>query len=151
MTVQHVYTGYGRPDGPWSRGGPLLGPQGVYVSTADGRYDPASGYFGESGRRYSPGRTCGIADSYTPANWKELNARDLDLGAGSPVLFPFHGRSLIAIGSKEGVEYLLDASELGGIDHFTPLYTTPKLGNDPDMLEQYGIWGAPATWLSPAA
>ena len=149
VTVQHIYTGYGRADGPWSRGGPLLGPQGVYVSTADGRYDPASGYFGESVVAIRLGGR-GIADSYTPANWKELNAHDLDLGAGSPVLFPFHGRSLIAIGAKEGVEYLLDASELGGTDHFTPLYTTPKLGNDPDMLEQYGIWGAPATWLSPA-
>jgi outer membrane protein assembly factor BamB len=145
VTVQHTYTGYGRPDGPWNRGGPVLGPQGVYVATADGRYDPAAGYYGESVVAIHLGGR-GIADSFTPSNWKFMNARDFDLGSGSPVVFPFHGRSLMAIGAKESVEYLLDAVELGGADHMTPLTQTPRLGNDPVMLEAYGIWGAPATW-----
>lgn len=149
VTVQRIYTGYGRPSGPWSRGGPVLGPQGVYVSTADGRYDPAAGYMGESVVAIRLGGR-GIADSFTPSNWRYLNTYDLDLGAGSPIVFPFHGRALMAIGSKEAVEYLLDASELGGVDHMTPLTQSARLGNDPVMLEQYGIWGAPATWESPA-
>jgi len=149
VTVQRIYTGHGRPGGPWDRGGPVLGPQGVYVATADGRYDPASGYLGESVVAVRLGGS-GIADSFTPSNWKYLNSYDLDLGAGSPVVFPFHGRTLIAMGSKEGIEYLLDASGLGGPDHMTPLTQTPRLGNDPVMLEQYGIWGAPATWESAA-
>jgi outer membrane protein assembly factor BamB len=145
VTVSHVYTGYGRPDGPWGRSGPVFGPQGVYVMTADGRYDPASGFFGQSVVAVRPGGY-GVADSFTPSNWKYMNAHDLDLGAGSSVVFPFHGMALIAAGAKEGIEYLLDANELGGIDHSTPLFTSPKLGNDPDMLEQYGLWGGPVTW-----
>jgi outer membrane protein assembly factor BamB len=145
ITINHVYTGASRPAGPWNRGGPILGPEGVYVQTADGRYDPASGYFAESVVAIRLGGQ-GIDDSYTPANWRYMNAHDLDLGAGSPILFVFHGQPLIATGAKEAIEYLLDANELGGFDHNTPLYASPKLGNDPDMLEQYGIWGGGATW-----
>ena len=39
-------TGRNRPAGPWGRGGPIAGPQGVYVQTADGIRDPAGGIFG---------------------------------------------------------------------------------------------------------
>ena len=147
VTVEHLYTAIGRPAGPWNRGGPVLGPQGLYVSTADGKYDPASGFFGESVLAIRPGDR-GIADSFTPSNWKYMNAHDFDLGAGSPLIFPFHGMALVAIGSKESVEYLLDANELGGLDHATPLSVSPKLGNDAEMGEQYGIWGGAATWVS---
>ncbi len=149
VTVQTVYTGNGRADGPWNRGGPVLGPQGVYVSTADGRYDPASGFLGESVLAIRLGGQ-GIADSFTPSNWRFMNAHDFDLGAGSPIIFPFKGRAIVAIGSKESVEYLLDANELGSFDHSTPLYTSPKLGNDPNMGERYGIWGSAATWVDAA-
>lgn len=147
VTVEHLYTGTGRPDGPWNRGGPVLGPQGLYVSTADGKYDPAGGFFGESVLAIRPGDK-GVADSFTPSNWQFMNAHDFDLGAGSPLIFPFHGMGLVAIGSKESVEYLLDANELGGFNHQTPLFVSPKLGNDALMGEQYGIWGGAATWVS---
>jgi outer membrane protein assembly factor BamB len=147
VKVETLYTGYGRQSGPWNRGGPVLGPQGVYVITADGRYDPASGFFGNSVVAVRLGAR-GVADSFTPSNWRFLNVHDLDLGGGSPLIFPFHGRALLATGSKEGIEYLLDANELGGSYHAAPLYASPKLGNDPDMGEQYGIWGGAATWVN---
>lgn len=147
VRVNQLYTGYGRPDGPWNRGGPVVGPNGVYVSTADGRYDPGSGFFGESVLAIRAGAR-GIADSFTPSNWRYLNSHDLDLGSGSPVIFAYHHRALLVIGAKEGVAYLLDANELGGFDHTRDLYATPKLGNDPDLLDRYGIWGGGATWQS---
>ena len=147
VTVQTVYTSHGKFAGPWDRGGPVLGPEGVYVSTADGRYDPASGFFAESVVAVQLGGK-GIADSFTPSDWRLLTARDYDLGAGSPVIFPFHGRALLAIGAKQGIEYLLDADQLGGFDHATPLYATPKLGNDAHRLDAYGIWGGAATWAN---
>ena len=145
VTVQHVYTGYARTAGPWNRSGPSFGPQGVYVATADGRYDPAAGTFGESVVAVRLGGI-GIADSFTPSNWRDMNTHDYDLGSGSTLIFPFHGRAVLAIGAKEGIEYLLDANELGGVDHFTPLYASPKLGNDVAKLEKNGIWGDGATW-----
>jgi outer membrane protein assembly factor BamB len=53
-----------------------------------------------------------LLDSFTPSNWKALNASDLDLGTTGPVLLP--GNRVFQVG-KEGVGYLLDAQKLGGI------------------------------------
>jgi outer membrane protein assembly factor BamB len=149
VTANHLYTGFGRPAGPWNRGGTVLGPLGMYFTTADGRYDPAAGFFGESVLAIRAGDR-GVADSFTPANWRYLNVHDLDMGAAGPLIFPFHGQAILATGSKESVEYLLDANELGGFDHKTPLYASPQLGNDPVKLGAYGIWGGGATWANPS-
>ena len=108
--LSRFYTGRGRPAGPWGRGGPVAGPGGVYVQTADGNHDPAAGIYGNAVIAVAP-KAYGIADSFTPANWKLLNAKDLDLGSGSPVIFSFKDRTLLATSSKEGVLYLLDAQE----------------------------------------
>ena len=69
-----------------------------------------------------------IVDSFTPSNWKYLNSRDLDFGSSGPVVFPFHGRTLVATIAKEAVLYLLDANALGGPDHSTPLYQSALAG-----------------------
>jgi len=123
----------------------------MYVQTADGLADPASGFWGSSVIAVRLGGI-GAADSFTPPNWRYLNAHDLDLGSGSSTVFPFKGRALLVTGAKESVLYLLDANALGGgpPEHSKALYTTPKLGNDPDSLEQYGIWGGISTYETPA-
>ena len=84
-SLSRTYTGHGRPAGPWGRGGPVLGPKGVIVQTADGNHDPASGVFGNSVVEITP-KAYGVINSFSPASWKNLNAKDLDLGSGSPVL-----------------------------------------------------------------
>jgi hypothetical protein len=86
-----------------------------------------------------------IIDSFTPTNWAYLNTRDLDMGSANPVVFPFQGRTLVASISKEGVLYLLDANSLGGNNHTTPLYQSPRLGNDEELLGGRGVWGALST------
>src|SRR5258708_19059947 len=43
--------------------------------------------------------------------------------------------------SKEGVVYLLDASDLGGMNHQTPLYISPRYGNDALTFGYNGVWG----------
>ena len=58
-------------------------------------------------------------DYYTPANWRDLNHRDLDLGSASPVWFGWKNYNLLASGAKEGVVSLLDADALGNKDHQT--------------------------------
>lgn len=152
VVVSRVYTGTGRPAGPWSRAGVALGPQGVYVNTADGLADPAAGFFGSSVIAIRLGGR-GVADSFTPPNWRYLNAKDLDLGSGSPTIFPFKGRALLATGAKEGLVYLLDANALGGgaPEHSKALYTSPRFGNDPANLDGWGIWGAFSSWQNAAA
>lgn len=58
-------------------------------------------------------------DFFAPDDWRNLDARDADLGGTSPILFDLRAGNvrqsrLIALG-KDGNAYLLDASNLGGI------------------------------------
>lgn len=152
--LSRTYTGQDRPAGPWGRGGAVKAPKGVLVQTADGPNDPGSGIFGNSVVLVTP-KAYGVGDSFTPANWKHLNAEDLDFGSASPIVFPFGKRTLAAAGSKEAVVYLLDANNLGGRSngrdavppHNKPLYQSPLLGNDRQYYAGMGVWGAMSTAL----
>src|SRR5262249_48268724 len=115
-----VPSGKEDPAGAWGRGGLVLGPKGLYAQTADGPYDPASGQFGETVVAVSL-KDFRLVDSYTPPNWEYLNKKDLDTGSVSPVIFPFDKWTLVASVGKESVIALLDANNLGGADHHTPL------------------------------
>jgi outer membrane protein assembly factor BamB len=132
--------------GIWGRGGPVIGNNSrVYGSTADGRFDPIAGDYSNSVVAVSL-RELSLVDYYLPPNWPYLHERDLDLGAASPVWFGWKNRNLVASGAKEGVVYLLDADALGGSDHQTTLFTSPKLGNDRNVCcEGVGIWGGLST------
>ncbi len=132
--------------GIWGRGGPVAGTNGrIYGNTADGAFDPIAGDYSNTVVAASLS-DLRLSDYYLPPNWAYLNKKDLDLGASSPVYFGWRNRRLIASGSKEAVLYLLDADSLGGADHQTTLYTTPKLGNDGDnCCAGLGIWGGIST------
>lgn len=131
--------------GMWSRGGTAIGGGRVYVSTGDGAFSPGEGDYGSSflGLSIPDVR---LVDFYTPRNWREINKLDLDLPSGGFVWFARGNRNLVAGGGKEGVVYLLDGDKLGDNDHHTPLYVTPRLGNDEQELASKGIWGSPAVW-----
>ena len=143
-TVEY-FTGPGVPNGAWGRGGLIRGPKGIYAQTADGPYDPAAGNFGNTVMSLTL-KNLRLLDSYTPANWEYLNKTDLDLGSVSPVIFPFEKWTLVASVGKEAVVSLLDANNLGGADHHTPLYLSPRWGNDEALLHDRGVWGSMATW-----
>ena len=150
LHLSRFYTSGGRPSGAWGRGGVVRGPKGVYMQTADAPADPAAGTYGETVLAFAP-KELRIVDSFTPSNWRYLNSRDLDLGAAGPVIFPFQKRTLVASAAKEAVVYLLDANALGGglQEHSTPLYQSPRLGNDEVLLGGRGVWGAMATYQDP--
>ncbi len=138
--LSRFYTGKNRPAGPWGAGGPVLGPQGLYVSTADGPNNPGGGVYGSTLLAVRP-HAWGLNDSFVPPNWRYLDAKDLDLGSGGPVIFALGKRTLVAEGAKEGVVYLLDANNLGGIDHSKALFTSARLGNGEQTYASRGIWG----------
>jgi outer membrane protein assembly factor BamB len=142
--LSRLYTSGGRPAGAWGRGGIVKGPKGIITQTADGLFDPAVGSYGETVMALAP-KELRIIDSFTPTNWAYLNTKDLDMGSANPVVFPYQGRTLVASISKEGVLYLLDANSLGGNNHTTPLYQSPRLGNDEELLGGRGVWGALST------
>jgi len=146
--VVEYYTSTGRPAGAWGRGGMVAGPKGIYAQTADGPYDPAAGKFAHTVMAMSF-KDLRLLDSYTPANWQHLEDKDLDLGSASPVIFPFQKWTLLASAGKEAVITLLDADNLGAADHHTPLYASPRLGEDELLPMGRGIWGALTTWQDP--
>jgi len=151
--VTHFYTSGARPAGPWGRGGVAKGPGNTVITqTADGPFDPGSGSWGETVLKLAP-QASRLVDSFTPANWKYLNAHDLDFGSASPQVFTFQDRTLVATSSKEGVVYLLDANDLGGgtPDHSMPVYKSPQLGNDAALGTEpgQGVWSALTTYRTP--
>jgi outer membrane protein assembly factor BamB len=144
--LSRFYTGKGRPAGPWGATGVAWGPQGAYVTTADGPNNPGSGIYGDMVLAVRP-HAWGLNDSFTPTHWRYVNARDLDFGSGGPLLFLLGKRNIVATASKESVIYLLDADNLGGIDHMTALYQSPRMGNDIQDFQAQGVWGSLATAL----
>jgi outer membrane protein assembly factor BamB len=150
--VTHFFTSNGRPNGAWGRGGVAKTPAGIITQTADGAYDPAAGQYGSTVLELSP-LVARLLDSFTPANWKYVNAKDLDMGSGSLLTFPFQGRTLAASIGKEAVLYILDTAALGGgsPDHATPYLKSPQLGNDAALGTEpgEGMWGALATYQNP--
>lgn len=143
--VVKFYPSTGKASGPWGRGGIVHIPTGMIAQTADGVYDPASGRFGNSMLGLT--KDLRLTDSYTPANWEYLNRKDFDLGAASPTVFAFDRWTLVAAAAKEGVIYLLDAVNLGGANHQSPLYVSPRYGNDDETFGYTGVWGSLSTWV----
>jgi hypothetical protein len=132
--------------GIWGRAGAAIGSDGhVYLETGDGPYDEKKGNFADSFIALSP-RDLKMVDYYTPVNRAYLTRKDLDMGCISPVVFPFQGREIVAGGGKEGVLYLLDSKSLGGPDHHTPLFRSPRYTNEEANLAGRGFWGALATF-----
>jgi len=150
VRVTRFYTSGARPAAPWGRGGLARGPgNSVYLETSNGRYDPAAGDFSESILRLAPQATR-LMDSFTPTNYAHNLAKDLS-GSASPVVFNFAGKTLVAASQKESVLRILDAEKLGGDNHMTPLWASPRLGNDAETGTDpgRGVWGAITTYENP--
>jgi len=144
--VTHFFTSGARPAAPWGRGGAVRVPGGVAVETSNGRYDPAAGDFSESVLKLAP-RAARLMDSFTPSNWMDNLMHDLS-GSANPVTFNFAGKTLLAVSQKEAVLRILDAGNLGGQNHQTPLWQSSRLGNDQKTGTDpgRGVWGAIATY-----
>jgi len=107
----------GRQGGIWqSGGGPLINASGVYFTTGNGQANLTGTItqgFAESVLKFGLGNVT-VGTSFTAGNWANLNGGDADLGSGGPVAVP--GTNLIFAGGKQGKGYLLDATNLGGLD-----------------------------------
>jgi hypothetical protein len=91
----------------------------VYAVTGNGDFDevPPQRNYGNSVLKLSlTGETLNVHDYFTPSDQAALNAGDLDLGSGGPVLLPDQEgahRHLLAVSSKNGTTYLIDRDALG--------------------------------------
>jgi uncharacterized protein (TIGR03437 family) len=95
----------------------------MYVVAGNGSFDAATGGpdLGESFIKLTTTGTLSVADYFTPFNYSELNADDLDTGSAGVVLLGDEVGSathahLLAGGGKEGRIYLLDRDHLGGLN-----------------------------------
>jgi hypothetical protein len=109
-----------------ARGGGIWAPSGIAtdghsIFVATGNTFGASIWMGgEAIIRLGPGAkfTGTPPDYFTPSNWRRLDSGDDDLGGSGPVLIDVPGATpsalVLALG-KNGVAYLLDRNNLGGV------------------------------------
>ena len=134
--------------GIWGSAGVAISNGTIFAATGDGEFDPDRGSFANSVVALNA-RTLQIVDYFTPANWETLASKDLDIGSTTPVVFPFHGREIVAVAGKDGRIFLLDAKSLGGVTHQIPLFETPVMVNAEEFPDGRGFWGAFASWEDP--
>jgi hypothetical protein len=110
----------GRKGGIWGPEG--IANDGASIFAATGNTDDVQGgySYGDSVLRLGPGATFSGAttDYFAPSNWMFLDGNDLDLGGSGVMLItvPNAVPSDLAVAlGKDGVAYLLDKANLGGI------------------------------------
>ena len=142
----------GQMSGIWSRGGAVIDPTNsdIYVDTGNGPYDANQGGFdyGDSILRLSADGSR-LLDSYTPSNYQQLAAGDVDLGSSAPALLPRISQSatplLLAQGGKDGQFRLINRENMsgqGGPGHLGGELQSVDLG--------CGLYTQPAVWTDPA-
>ena len=90
-----------------------------------------------------------------PSSWKitsrprtgNTSGSAISISPPPPVVLEYKGRELVVIGGKEGVLYLMDAENMGGLTHHDNLYTTPLLSNDDEWFEAKGLWGGFSSYV----
>ena len=95
----------------------------LYVSTGNGSVgynnnlnDPINR--GESFLKLTPsGTNFTVSSWFTPYNWQTLENGDIDLGSGGVLLIP--GTSLLFSGGKQGIAYLVNRDNMGGLSPST--------------------------------
>ena len=110
QTAVFVTTPNGKQGAIWQSGrGPAVDADGyVYVASGNGDWNGVDA-FGDSILKLSP--TGILQDYFTPADQQTLDGEDGDFGASGPILIP--GTNLIIQGDKEGIFYLLNATNMG--------------------------------------
>src|SRR5262249_4005580 len=83
----------------------------LYYATGNGDWDGSSS-FGDSVLKIATtGGTLSLADYFTPDDYANLQAFDLDLGSSGPLLIP--GTNLLIHGGKTATFYVMSAANLG--------------------------------------
>jgi len=137
----------------WARSGAVYDPvtNRLFVATGNGDYDAAAAW-GDSVLAIHPNATTASGkpiDSYTPANFQDLQDADLDLGSTAPAILPapaYAGRLGVQSG-KDGMLRLIRLDDLSG--HGAPGFT----GGAVQMLpvpQGGAVFSAPAVWVNPA-
>jgi PQQ enzyme-like repeat protein len=108
-----------RGGGAWGMSGVATDGASLYVATGN-TFGAVDWSDGEAVIRLQPGPVFSgqPIDYFAPADWPDLDAGDIDIGGTGPVLVDVAGATpsqlVVALG-KNGLVYLLDRTNLGGI------------------------------------
>jgi hypothetical protein len=161
---QPVHFTHGNPDcshvqsAVWARAGVVYDADldRIFFATGNGDFDvPRGGHdWGDSALELRPDATGQGAlplDSYTPANFQQLQNEDADLGSTAPVVVPPVPRSrfphLAVQSGKDAKLRLLDLDNLSGAGR--PGQVAGELQTIP-VPQGGGVLTAPAVWVDPA-
>jgi hypothetical protein len=137
--------------GIWMSGsGPAADSSGnIFITTGNGSVGSGSDPSdlinrSESALKLTPsGSTLTVSSFFTPSNYNELEASDLDFGAGSAILIP--GQNRMIAGCKDGNLYLMDGNNLGGYNSAqNQSLQNIYLGNNANMHAQFCYYGGAA-------
>ncbi len=107
--------------GSWAPSGVASENGALFIATGN-TFGATAWAGGESLLRFSAGPAFSgrQADYFTPADWRTLDAYDVDLGGTGPIIVDVPGsrptKLLIGLG-KDGKVYLADRTNMGGIGH----------------------------------
>ena len=142
--------------GIWARAGVVYDPDTnrLYVTTGNGTFDPLRHNWGDTVLALNPdgtGTEGNPVDNYTPADFRQLQARDIDLGSTAPAVIPAPANSnvphLAVLGGKDALLRLLNLDNLSGQAALGQ--TGGEIGT-PSRVPQGGqILTAPAIWVNP--
>jgi outer membrane protein assembly factor BamB len=94
--------------GIWVPAGETVSGDSMYVATGNGTPVTA---VDDSDSVLRLGPELGVQGRFTPSNYEQLSANDLDLGSTDPALLP---GGLIFMVGKQGIGYVLNGAKLGG-------------------------------------
>jgi len=102
--------------GIWQSGAGLTADSAgnVYLSTGNGTFDANAGGsdYGETVLKMNAITGMVVSTFFTPGNFQALNDEDADVGSVGTILLP--GEQYAVAGSKAGVFFLLNGSQMGG-------------------------------------
>jgi hypothetical protein len=150
-TVVYNTTPNGAAGAIWMSGaGPAADTNGnIFLATGNGTVGSTGNprditNRGESFLKLVPnGTNMTVVSWFTPYNYSTLEAGDLDLGAGGMILIP--GTSLAFAGGKQGIAYLVNRDNMGGLSQTTAdTNIVQSFQADTDTIQ-----GAPVWWDGP--
>jgi PQQ enzyme repeat/PQQ-like domain len=151
-----------KPDCPsrrsaiWARAGVVYdaATDRIYAATGNGPFRPARHNWGDTVFSLYPdgsGKNGDPLDSFTPADYQELEDRDLDLGSTGPAILPMPKNSIVRHlalqGGKGRKLRLVNLDNLSG--NSGPGHTGGQVGQVIDVPQGGMIFTAPAVWINP--
>jgi outer membrane protein assembly factor BamB len=126
----------------------------IFAVTGNGTYAPSSFDWGDTILTLNHDGTGAAGgnplDSYTPADFSNLNSTDQDLGSTAPAILPPSSVSPNQLAVQGGKDQLLRLVNLGNLSgHGGPGFTGGEIGSTMSVPQGGEVLTQPAVWVNP--